>query len=79
MIVLGPVPCQGCRERVYWNRWWLVDAEGFRHVCQEPNARSMYNGRVGSSDESNRIANGTRASATTGGAGVVSSVEVVAR
>ena len=70
--------------RIAWR-----DEDGLIHYC--PNlpgrlalARTRVrakwdNGAVGSSDESNRLANGTRASATTGGAGVVSSIEVVAR
>ena len=80
MIVLGPVPCSACRLSVYWDGWeWKRPADSKRHVCREPNVRSMYNEGVGSSDQSFSIANGARVSATTGGAGVVSSIEVVAR
>jgi tRNA(Arg) A34 adenosine deaminase TadA len=78
MIVLGPVPCQGCRQPVYWagqgrfSFGWRDPKTGFYHEC------SGYNTGVGSSDEPNRIANDARVSATTRGAGVVPH-EVVAR
>lgn len=45
--------------------------------CEVPRAR--YNPGVGSSDESNTIADGARLSATTRLAGVIASIEVVAR
>lgn len=62
-IVLGPVPCQGCREAVTWNGYAWENADGDRHFCD--------NTGVGSSDESNTIADGTRIPATTRDAGVI--------
>lgn len=61
------------------------EEDGTLHRCPEwqlayARARAKWdNELVGSSDESNRLANGARASATTGGAGVVLPHEVVAR
>lgn len=56
MIVLGPVPCQGCRRPVYWNGWeWKRPADSKRHVCRVPNVRSMYDGIGGVSTEPNRM------------------------
>lgn len=93
MIVLGPARCQGCGELVVYAagcacgrdtarhgalRW--RDADNLRlHRCRARAREAWDNTRVGSSDESNRLANGARASATTGGAGVVLPHEVVAR
>jgi hypothetical protein len=51
-----------------------------RYELVENEQRRLWdNGPVGSSDQSNRIANGARVSATTRGAGVVPRIEVVAR
>jgi hypothetical protein len=41
-IVLGPCPCQGCREAVTWNGYAWEDVAGNRHFCD--------NARVGISD-----------------------------
>ena len=61
------------------------EEDGILHRCPELRAALTVtlamrdNRRVGSSDQSNRLANGARVSATTGGAGVVLPHEVVAR
>jgi hypothetical protein len=40
MTILGPVPCQGCRKRVYWSgqgRYsfgWRDAGTGWYHECQ---------------------------------------------
>lgn len=69
---------------VYPKLAWRED-DGTIHRCPELRASLTVtlalsdNRRVGSSDETNRIANGARVSATTRGAGVVLPHEVVAR
>lgn len=32
-VILGPCPCQGCREPLTWNGWGWEEVTGYRHVC----------------------------------------------
>lgn len=32
MIVLGPVPCQGCRRLVTWDGWYWMSGKD-KHRC----------------------------------------------
>lgn len=56
-----------------------ADRSAAQHVERVSRARARYNGAVGSSDESNILSRGARVSATTRDAGVIASIEVVAR
>ena len=76
-VVLGPVPCQGCRRMVTWNGWEWRDGKG-SHACPS-NARSTILTSDGSSVESHSIQRDTRPSATTRSAGVMASIGVVDR
>jgi hypothetical protein len=83
VIVLGPCPCSACGRLLVWDGWEWKNFDGTQpgtdHDCRARARANGYNTTVGSSDESKRITNDARVSATTGGAGVVSSIEVVAR
>ena len=98
-MILGPVPCQGCRSPVVYALGgeklrpeshvarWRDPLTMRTHRCNGTRVRfgdalamgTSYNGTTGSSSEPSNISSDARPSATARGAGVVSSIEVVAR
>lgn len=49
IVVLGPVPCQRCRQSVAWNGWEWRALSGHEHICMSEIERACYNSRAGSS------------------------------
>lgn len=77
-MILGPVPCQGCRRPVVWNGWEWRNPSGHEHICDRTSVRNEvsvgasqgYTARVGISDANTDTMCDARPVADTSQAGV---------